>query len=99
VASIWFNGFRQKQPFKPKGEATDEKVYTKAWKVIQIDENQIQEHLGELVRGQWRRRSISYWMPKRINCAMQSDMRGPRGGEIPGRHYERKLQTKAERLS
>jgi hypothetical protein len=22
---------RQNKPFKPKGEATDEKVYTKAW--------------------------------------------------------------------
>ena len=61
------------------------KKYTrKLGEVVQIDENQIQEHLGELVRGTVEENLNRLSDVKPIDCAIQSDMRKPKGGEIPG---------------
>jgi transposase-like protein len=73
------------------------KKYTrKLGKVIQIDENQIQEHLGELVRG-----TVEETLNKLLDAEADQLCNAARYERTEGRrdtragHYERKLQTKA----
>jgi len=73
------------------------KKYTrKLGKVIQIDENQIQEHLGELVRG-----TVEETLNKLLDAEADQLCNAERYERTEGRrdtragHYERKLQTKA----
>jgi transposase-like protein len=52
VASVVVIGIRPKTPRPQTKETTMQKQYTaKAGKIIQIDEEQVKDHLGELVRG------------------------------------------------
>ena len=73
------------------------KKYTrKLGKVIQIDENQIQEHLGELVRG-----TVEETLNKLLDAEADQLCNAERYERTEGRrdtragHYGRKLQTKA----
>ena len=73
------------------------KKYTqKLGKVIQIDENQIQEHLGELVRG-----TVEETLNKQLDAEADQLCNAARYERTEGRrdtragHYSRKLHTKA----
>src|SRR5512139_2044073 len=73
------------------------KKYTrKLGKVIQIDENQIQEHLGELVRG-----TVEETLNKLLDAEADQLYNAARYERTEGRkdtragHYQRKLQTRA----
>ena len=71
-------------------------VSKKLGKVIQIDENQIQQHLGELVRGtveETLNQLLDAEADQLCHAARYERTRARR--DTRAGHYQRKLQTKA----
>jgi hypothetical protein len=68
-------------------------------KVIQIDEKQIRDHLGELVRAQLKRPLTNYWMLKLTNFATHLVMSAHNTGKIrePGTTNESFIQKPDQR--
>ena len=55
----------------------------KTGKIIQIDEEQVKDHLGEVAGKPFRRRSIRCWTKRPTGFVERSDMRGQMRGRIP----------------